>query len=117
MLEGTHDFTAFRSQHCDAENPLRTIHSFEAILAPPVLFLDVRANAFLRNQVRIMAGTLLEIGLGRQRGDAIPSILQSRDRRQASPTLPPRGLILMRVRYPGEAPIVSSPSFLCTPGG
>jgi tRNA pseudouridine38-40 synthase len=65
LLEGTHDFTAFRSEHCDAENPLRTIHSFDVIPAPPFLFLDVRANAFLRSQVRIMAGTLLEIGLGR----------------------------------------------------
>ncbi len=117
LLEGTHDFTAFRSEHCDAENPVRTIHSFDVVPASPFFFLDVRANAFLRNQVRIMAGTLLEIGLGRLSAEAIPAILESCDRRQASPTLPPRGLILMRVRYPDEPSMDRWPAALCAPGG
>lgn len=116
LLEGTHDFTAFRSEHCDAENPVRTIHALDVLPGPPFLFLDIRANAFLRNQVRIMAGTLLEVGLGRLRPEAIDAILRSRDRRRASPTLPPRGLILMRVRYPNEPPIDRWPSTLCAPG-
>ena len=101
-LEGTHDFTAFRSAQCDADNPVRQLRSLKVIEEKPFLFFDVRANAFLRNMVRILGSTLLEAGYGRLDPHEIPAIIESRDRRRAGPTLPPHGLILMKVTYPGE---------------
>jgi len=99
-LTGTHDFTAFRSKHCDAKSPVRTLDSIEILEDPPFIYFDVSAPAFLRNQVRIMVSTLIEVGLGRLEPEGISSILESKDRRQAGPTLPAKGLILVEVRYP-----------------
>lgn len=101
-LLGTHDFSAFRSIHCDAENPVRTVTSFEVIARPPLIHFDVRANAFLRNQMRIMVSTILEAGIGKIKPEDVRAILESRDRRRAGPTLPAKGLILMQVVYPGD---------------
>lgn len=64
--------------------------------------LHVRADRFLHNMVRIMAGTLLEVGLGRRRPDDIPAIIAARDRRQAGRTPPAHGLFLEEVSYPPE---------------
>jgi len=111
---GSHDFTSFRSRHCDAENPVRTVFSFDVLNDPPFVFLDVKANAFLRNQVRIMASTLLEVGLGRCPASDVPRILEAKNRDLAGPTLKPRGLLLVHVRYPGQdaIPMPRTPSSL-----
>jgi len=96
---GTYDFSALRSAHCDAKGPVRTVTACEVLDERPFLYIDVKAHAFLRSQVRIMAGTLLEVGQGRRPPDDIPAILASKDRKRAGPTLPAKGLILMEVRY------------------
>lgn len=102
-LEGQHDFSAFRSTHCDAENPIRTMHEVSFWEKGDLLHLKVRGHAFLRHQVRTFAGTLLEVGLGRLIPSDILTILQSRDRDKAGPTLPAHGLTLVAVRYEGDA--------------
>ena len=65
-------------------------------------YVFVRGNAFLRNMVRIVAGTLVEVGEGRRQAVEIPEILASRQRERAGQTAPARGLCLMRVYYPTE---------------
>jgi tRNA pseudouridine38-40 synthase len=101
-LEGSHDFTSFRSKNCEAKNPVREMYSLELTEEPPFLYLDLRANAFLRSQVRIMASTLLEVGRGKRDPEDMIKILEAKDRDRAGPTLPPTGLILMKVYYPED---------------
>ncbi len=100
---GTHDYSAFRSAHCDAKNPVRTVTACEVLDERPFLHIDVKAHAFLRSQVRIMVSTLLEVGEGRRLPDDIPALLASKDRSRAGPTLPAKGLILMEVRYADDS--------------
>lgn len=101
-LEGKHDFTAFRSTHCDAENPVRKMLEVSFWEQGDLLHLKVRGHAFLRHQVRTFAGTLLEVGLGRISPDNIPAILESKKRDIAGPTLAAHGLTLAAVRYEGD---------------
>ena len=61
--------------------------------------VDVRGNAFLRNMVRILVGTLVEVGLGRLEPGQVAEIVASRDRTRAGPTAPPHGLTLVEVLY------------------
>lgn len=98
-FEGKHDFSAFRSLHCDAEHPIRTILECRLIDDLPLIHLKVSGHAFLRHQVRTMAGTILYIGLGKLPPDAIGEILQSKDRTKAGPTLAAHALTLVSIRY------------------
>jgi tRNA pseudouridine38-40 synthase len=66
---------------------------------PPLVRLVFRADGFLYHMVRIMAGTLIEVGLGRLEPDAVREIVAARDRRRAGPTAPPHGLCLEEVEY------------------
>jgi len=99
---GKHDFSAFRSQQCDAEHARREIYELTVQESPPFLHIRVRGTAFLRHQVRTISGTLLEVGKGKRSAEEIPEILQSKDRRRAGPTLPAQGLTLVAVRYAGD---------------
>ncbi len=98
-LEGEHDFTSFRSTHCDADNPVRTMLELSFRQNGDLLHFVVRGHAFLRHQVRTFAGTLLEVGLGRLDPDAIPGILEAKDRHKAGHTIAAHGLTLVAVRY------------------
>ena len=69
---------------------------------PWLVAFDVRGNAFLRNMVRIVVGTLVEVGAGRRPVEQVAEILASRDRTRAGITAPPQGLELMSVRYDGR---------------
>jgi tRNA pseudouridine38-40 synthase len=117
MLVGEHDFAAFAAAGHGRLSTIRTIFSCTvqeftpddtAWLVPgalpgPAPFrrirIDVCGNGFLWNMVRIIAGTLVDIGRGRKMPDDIPRILASGDRSMAGPTLPPTGLCLEWVRY------------------
>lgn len=101
-FEGKHDFSAFRSLHCDAENPVRTILECSIIEALPLIHLRVRGHAFLRHQVRIMAGTLRQIGLGWKKPEHIQKQLVSKERDSTDETLFAGGLTLVAVRYADE---------------
>lgn len=103
LFTGRHDFSAFRSQQCDAEHPWRTVLYSGFTTQRSFAYFDVRAHAFLRNMVRIMAGTLLQVGAGRLRTEDVERLLESGDRNAAGPTAAAKGLCLVRVRYRGES--------------
>jgi tRNA pseudouridine38-40 synthase len=103
QLVGEHDFAAFRSSACGARTTQRCLHSVEvsAHAEPPGVDLVVTGNAFLHNMVRILAGTLVDVGRGRLDVGAVARALASGDRRQAGQTAPARGLTLERVHFSG----------------
>ena len=102
-LTGVHDFAAFQAAGGTAKTTVRDLR--EAALTPdgPELTLIVRGNAFLYNMVRIIAGTLVEIGLGRREPDAFSRAFRSLSRLDLGMTAPARGLELTEVRYPDQA--------------
>jgi tRNA pseudouridine38-40 synthase len=104
-LLGEHDFAAFRAAGCAATTTTRRIEAIEVSAPDPeLLVLDVRGNAFLRNMVRILVGTLVEVGAGRRPPSQVAEILASRDRILAGITAPAHGLELMEVQYDGSRP-------------
>ena len=107
-LIGEHDFAAFRAAGCTARTTVRTIEEISigegggAACEPHLVAIDVRGNAFLRNMVRIVVGTLVEVGEGRRPVGQVAEILAARDRTQAGLTAPAHGLELVSVRYGGR---------------
>ena len=100
MLEGTHDFSSFRSQGSGNIDPVRTIH--RARFTGPGegrLTIVMEANGFLRHMVRNIVGTLVEVGKGRRHLEDFREILELRDRGMAGVKAPPQGLFLVRVKY------------------
>jgi tRNA pseudouridine38-40 synthase len=102
QLVGEHDFAAFRAAGCAAKTTIRRIDSIDLVREAPLLYVDVRGNAFLRNMVRILTGTLVEVGRGRLTPAQVVEILDSRDRTRAGITAPAHGLELVEVRYDGR---------------
>ena len=98
-LRGAHDFAAFRAPECVAKTTERTIHDIRLEGAFPRLDLVFEGDRFLMHQVRIMSGTLIDIGKGRIRASDIPRILASKDRVQAGQTAPAEGLWLDQVWF------------------
>ena len=100
-LRGRHDFAAFQGAGTAVSSTVRTIHRLEWLRGGPdeTLVMEVEGDGFLRHMVRNIAGTLVEVGLGRCAPGQIEAILASRDRSQAGVTAPPQGLFLQRVLY------------------
>ena len=96
---GTHDFIAFRSSGDERENTVRTLSrvDVEREAQPGVIAVVVEGNAFLYNMVRILVGTLIDVGRGRLEAGAVERALASRDRGDAGTTAPAHGLVLERV--------------------
>lgn len=104
-LVGDHDFAAFRAVGCSARTTVRHIQSLELAWAdtePSLLVLDVRGNAFLRNMVRIIAGTLSDVGEGRFTPAQVAELLEGKDRTKGGQTAPAHGLELMQVFFDGS---------------
>ncbi len=101
-LIGEHDFSAFRAAGCTARTTSRHISRLDVTRAGDLVLLEVDGNAFLRHMVRIITGTLVEVGEARRPADSLPTLLASRDRTQAGQTAPPQGLTLIEVRYGGQ---------------
>lgn len=101
-LVGTHDFAAFCSTD-GANGNVRTVSRVDVLhedhITEDLISIHVEGNAFLHNMVRIAAGTLIEVGLGNMEPERVDLILQSRDRTQAGPTAPAKGLVLAEVKY------------------
>jgi tRNA pseudouridine38-40 synthase len=102
---GEHDFTSFSSVHSSSKNPVRTIHDLQIVHSlqnncSTRLEMYVTGNGFLQHMVRIIMGTLLDVGTGKKRADDIPNILSAKNRLLAGPTAPPHGLVLWDVIYP-----------------
>lgn len=99
-FEGEHDFKAFRASGTSSKNSVRTIYKAEVKEMPNErIYIELTGNGFLYNMVRIIAGTLVEVGIGRIKPDKIPDIIESGKRENAGKTLPPQGLYLVRVEY------------------
>jgi tRNA pseudouridine38-40 synthase len=99
-LLGTHDFAAFRSSMCQASTTVRTITAVDLVEHGDRLDIHVRGTAFLHNMVRIIVGTLVDLGHGRGDAGWIPSLLADGDRTRAGRTAPPEGLTLVEVSWP-----------------
>jgi tRNA pseudouridine38-40 synthase len=105
LLVGAHDFEAFRAASCDAQHALRTMYRVEVRRARACrIELEVVGNAFVKNMVRIFAGTLKEVGTREKSPSDIVSILASRDRVRAGVTAPPGGLCLEEVIFDDRLP-------------
>ena len=107
LLVGRHDFAAFRATGGSARTTVRTITRLTLTQDGPLLYLDVTADGFLYNMVRIIAGTLLEVGAARRTLAEVRKALETGERRYAGRTLPPHGLCLEEVIYgdgPGRPP-------------
>ena len=102
LLCGRHDFSAFCSLKRMKKSAVRELRRIELEQAGDELRLRFTGDGFLYNMVRIMTGTLLEIGEGKRQPEELPAILASRDRALAGPTAPARGLTLWAVKY-GDA--------------
>ncbi len=103
LLPGTHDFKAFQAAGGTAKTTVRTIRSAELLQDGSRLTLIISGNAFLYNMVRIIAGTLVEIGLHRLSPEAFAVALETGNRLDLGMTAPPQGLELTEVFYPEEA--------------
>jgi tRNA pseudouridine38-40 synthase len=108
-LVGEKDFAAFRSRDCTAAHTHRRIHEVRLSRpdaeTPELIAIDIRGNAFLRNMVRIVAGTLFDVGMARFTPQQVAEILASGDRTRAGQTAPAHGLELMAVFYEGRRPL------------
>ena len=101
-LLGRHDFAAFAAAGHSARTTVRTITRAEIVRVGREYHLTIEGNAFLYNMVRIIAGTLIAIGLGRLPVDAFARGIETGDRLALGPTAPASGLTLEKVWYPGE---------------
>lgn len=98
-LVGTHDFESFARPGHGKEITVRTVLACEISYRSPRLIIGVEGTGFLWNMVRIIAGTLVEVGLGRISAEAIPQILAAKDRRRAGSTAPAHGLYLQWIKF------------------
>jgi tRNA pseudouridine38-40 synthase len=98
-LLGTHDFASFCGNPKMKKSTVRTVDRIEIRQKSGYLTFTYHGNGFLQYMVRILTGTLLEVGLGKRDPDSIPALLEAKDRTQAGYTVPPSGLCLLKVDY------------------
>ena len=98
-LIGEHDFKAFCSNKRMKKSTVRTIYEINIEELEPEIRITITGNGFLYNMVRIIVGTLLEIGMGEKKPSDVPAMLAGKDRRTTGYTVPPSGLMLMEVEY------------------
>lgn len=101
-LVGHHDFTTFRSAHCQANSPMRTLDRLDVTRTEDLIEIRATAQSFLHNQIRSFAGTLKLAGEGKMTPDDVEAALKERDRAACGPVAPPEGLFFLRVDYPGD---------------
>ena len=102
-LNGTHDFAAFCGNKKMKKSTVRTIYEIRFTVEGNDLMIDYRGNGFLQNMIRILTGTLIEVGDKRRDPEEIKTILESRNRMMAGYTAPACGLMLMNVEYADNA--------------
>ncbi len=99
LFEGRHDFAAFQASGAPTHSTERHVTASVVAAARGLVIYEVSGNGFLRHMVRIIVGSLVEVGRGRADEVWIERVLASRDRALAGPTAPPEGLFLVRVDY------------------
>jgi tRNA pseudouridine38-40 synthase len=100
-LVGEHDFTTFRSAHCQAASPLKTLDRLDVVCAGERITVFAAARSFLHHQVRSMVGCLAMVGRGQWTADDLSAALAARDRGALGFNAPPDGLYFVEARYPG----------------
>lgn len=99
FFEGEHDFTSFSAVKAQVKSRVRIIDSCNVIKDGDLITIRITGNGFLYNMVRIIAGTLLEVGGGKRSANSIVEILEAKDREAAGPTAPAKGLTLIEIKY------------------
>ena len=98
-LLGTHDFASFTSAKKSKKSTVRTIDEITIERDGDKLIFTFSGNGFLFHMIRILMGTLLEVGEGKRDAESIPALIDSKNRANAGPLVPAQGLMLMEVRY------------------
>src|SRR5690606_5615087 len=98
-LVGSHDFTTFRSVHCQAASPVKTLDRIAVTRDADLVTVDVAARSFLHHQVRSMVGTLALVGLGQWREEQVGEALAARDRAALGLNAPAEGLYFVAAIY------------------
>lgn len=98
-LIGEHDFKSFCSAKTSVTETVRTIYDLKILKEDQMISIYVKGNGFLYNMVRIIAGTLIEVGLHRKKPEEVQEMLTAMDRQIAGPTAPAKGLTLMKIEY------------------
>lgn len=101
-LVGQHDFTTFRSAHCQAASPLKTLDRLDVRREGELILIETAARSFLHHQVRSMVGCLALVGLGRWQETQVAEALAERNRQALGLNAPPDGLYFTRAAYPGD---------------
>ena len=98
-FEGEHDFKGFKASGTSSKSSVRTIYKAEIKVQDEKIYVELTGNGFLYNMVRIIVGTLVDVGLGKINAEDIPEIIEAKDRKRAGKTLPAHGLYLVKVEY------------------
>lgn len=98
-LVGTHDFKSFCSVNTQVKDTVRTIFSIDVEKSDEIIKIRVAGNGFLYNMVRIISGTLIQVGTGQINPEDVEIMLEAKDRNAAGPTAPARGLTLVEIKY------------------
>lgn len=99
FLLGKHDFTSFRAVGCQAQSPIKTLSKISIRKNNNIISISFTARSFLYNQVRIMSGTLKDVGTGLVKPVDLKDIIRSKNRSKAGTTAPAKGLTLLKVNY------------------
>ena len=102
LLVGRHDFTTFRSVHCQAESPVKTLDRLEVERSGDRIAIHAEARSFLHHQVRSMVGCLAMVGMGRWEIGDLEAARDAKDRAALGLNAPPDGLYFVKARYPDE---------------
>jgi tRNA pseudouridine38-40 synthase len=108
LLVGRHDFTTFRSAHCQSESPVKTLDRLAVRRLGPDIEIEAAARSFLHHQVRSMVGCLQLVGRGRWSAADLRRALQARDRAALGLNAPPDGLYFVEALYPDDPPMPNS---------
>ena len=98
-FEGEHDFKGFKASGTSSKSSVRIIYKTSIREDGDRIIIELTGNGFLYNMVRIISGTLVDVGLGKIKSEEIPEIINSKDRTRAGKTLPPYALYLVKVEY------------------
>ena len=102
ILVGSHDFTTFRSAHCQSASPVKTLDRLDVRREGDHVLIEAAARSFLHHQVRSMVGCLAMVGTGKWSETDLSDALEARDRQRLGFNAPPHGLYFVRALYPGE---------------
>lgn len=108
QLIGKHDFTTFRSAHCQSSSPVKTLEHLSVDRDADEVHFRLHAPSFLHNQVRSFVGTLIQVGLGRWQPEEVSNALKATDRARCGPVAPASGLYFVKADYPDASLSISA---------